>query len=888
MRTLLIALGTAAVACAVAYLRRRRRREAEGEPKSKLGLLEAPAAEPPTPEPAQGLTSQREGEVAPISVGAEESEPPTVNLNSYLDDRSSSSPVGLSEGTTQDARLDKTHPELPTPPVGLESQAQPESQVGASSHNPGEILAEAEPAASREAGPPGGDSRPAQQRDEVSPKAVIGDEKYPELPTPPVGLESQAQPESQVTGSSQNLGEIRAKAEPAASREAGPPSWGPPSAQQRDEVSRKGVMGIESDRAEAIPADHIAPRQEAPNKRSEPITRGPHRGIAVNQSEKSPMSRLSRPRAEIVCWRRERQWILAVQVPEEFVGTPGLAVIQDGQPLAPDESEEDCWRLCRAAGQISVLPGGDEHASQVTVALADQSYLQFKLSGGGEDKGRRVKYASHGSYLVVVPDNWRRDQKVCSTPPVEPEPVSLPGYRGHFFNLEKGGLNRIAFWTEDGAHRNLDSKAAVFELAGNRLRDANEKMGPLFGGAPPRIRSALEGGWRDIRTIVVGEEGSGTGKWRKDFTPCVSSVDQELPAALKAKESGWYFVRLYDCKEDLVESLDFRFATALTEIRVAQPEPFPSEAGHPPATLEFRHGNDCVVEPYERHAATLSVERQAGGTIAVVPPDPAFDRTYWELKPRLGSPVPISVLVERIWWRIGVEHSTPAETGWCDRPLALERDAFKATSDAVLYLRLPKRRWVNEVLVGFTEDKRRSYKVRAESRCLSVALREFGDAAEIADESGHFALRAWINLGIRELSCITCVIHSERASSPAERGPMRDAGAWLATISSAKLAGSLNFLSSEVRGPLRGIIHQLYAARPTGRGRRSAGVTKFKEEALCAIALAYESTRNGAVGAFQLPNCRRDQARRAARAFPDTLERLRRQTRVSRSRRPQT
>jgi hypothetical protein len=600
------------------------------------------------------------------------------------------------------------------------------------------------------------------------------------------------------------------------------------------------------------------------------------------------MSRPSRPRAEIVCWRRERQWILAVQVPEEFVGNPGLTVIQDGQPLAQDESREGCWHLCRAGGQISVLSAGNDDASEVTVALAHENYLQFKLSGEGEDEGRRVKYASYGSYLVVVPEGWRRNEEVCGIAAVEPEPVSLPGYRGHFFNLEKGGFNRIAFWTDAGAQRNLDSKAAVFELTGNCLHDAKERMGPLFGGAPPRIRCALEGGWRDIRTIVVGEEGSGTGKWREEFTPLASSVDQELPAALKAKESGWYFVRLYDRKEDLVESLDFRFATALIEIRVAQPGPFPSDAGHQSTTLEFRHGSDCIVEPCERHAATLSVEHQAGGTVAVVPADPAFDRTYWEFKPRLGSPVPISVLVERIWWRTGVEHSPPAETGWCDRQLALERDAFKATSDAVLYLRLPKRRWVSEVLVGFTEDKRRGYKVRADSRCLSVALREFGDGPEIADKSGDFALRAWINPGIRELSCTTCVIHSERASLPSESAPMRDAGAWLATISSAKLAGSLNFLSAEVRGPLRRVIHQLYAARPRGRGRRSAGLTKFKEEALCAIALAYEPTWNAAAGALQLPNCRRDQARRAARAFPDTLERLRRRTRVSRSRRPQT
>lgn len=877
MRTLVVVLGAAAAAWVSLYLLVRR-----------PGPVEPPAAEPPAPTPAQGLTPRLEGEFVPVSGRAAESEPSAVSPNSDVGNGSLSSPVELSEGTTQAARLDETHPEPPTPPAGLERQVRTGPQVAAAPQNLGEIVAEAEPAPSPETGPPGGHSPPAQQGDEVSPKSVIEDETYPELPTPPLDLESQAQSESQVAASAQDLGEIRAEAEPAATAEAAASGGDSPPAQPRDDVSPKAVIGIESDRAEAISPDPISPPQESLNKRNGPVTRPPRRGVRVNATEERPMSRPSQPRAEVVCWRRERQWILAVQLPEEFVGDPGLAVIQDPQPLAQDESREGCWHLRRAGGQISVLSVGNDDASEVTVALADENYLQFKLSGDGEDEGRRVKYASYGSYLVVVPESWRRDEEVCGIAPVEPEPVSLFGYRGHFFNLEKGGFNRIAFWTDAGAHRNLDSKAPVFELTGNRLPDAHEKMGPLFGGAPPRIRCALEGGWYDIRTIVVGEEGSGSGKWREEFAPTASSVDQELPAALKAKASGWYFVRLYDCNEDLVESLDFRFATALTAIRFTQPEPFPSEAGHASTTLEFRHDSDCVVEPCERQAAILSVEHQAGGTIAVVPADPAFDRTYWELKPRLRSPVPISVLVERLWWRAGVEHSPPAETGWCDRPLALERDAFKATSDAVLYLRLPKRRWVNEVMVGFTETKRRSCKVRADSRYFSIALREFGDAAEIADKSGDYALKAWINLGIRELTCVMCAVRSEMAPSPVRDGPMREAGAWLATISSAKLAGSLNFLGSQVRGPLRGVIRQLYAARPRGRGRRSGGVTKFKKEALCAIALAYESTRNGAAGALQLPNCRRDQARRAAGAFPHTLERLRRRTRVSRSRRPQT
>ena len=827
MQTLLVVLGVTAAVCIVLYLNKQRRLDAEGKACLKAGPQQSSAETEQSPgsEGVQNTPSrQPEGEV-----------------------------VGPIEGTQ----------ELEQGPVMADREAY------SSKSETGECLEEA--------------------GQDVPTSVAIA-----EGTTPQDGLEGRPGMEPQPDNSPQDSGHQtedvqRELLAVVASRGVQPQGGGDSqSGQQADQV-RSEVVSRAERQADDVAPNHIAPRapQKARADRTEPAKRGGRRPTPAHETEKPPSHQPKRSQAtpEIVCWKRERQWIAAVQVPEDFVADPDLAVMQDGQPLTQDESREDCWHLRRAAGQVSVRSSRNESLDAATVALGEQSCLLFKLSLGNQDQGRRVKYATHGSFLVIAPDDWKRDEVMSGTAPVEPEPVSISSYTAHFFNLEKDGPNKIAFWASAGTHQTLDSKVPTFELVGNHLSDANERMGPLFGGGPPRIRSVCEEGWQDIGTIVIGEEGSGTGKWRTAFRRSAASAEQELRSALDTREAGWYFVRLYDPRDDLVESLDFRFATGLGEIRVPQPEPFPSQSGHGSVTVEFHHTTDCVVEAADRHASALHVEREAGRTRVVVPASPGFDQTHWEVKCRSGSCVKISVLVERIWWSRGREHLLPAQTEWSDRPLVVERDGFKATSDAVLYLWLPKPRWVDEVLVGFAEDKRRTYSAPVDSRCVSIPLREFGDAAELAHRFRDSAFRAWINSANGEESGVVAVVRREEPPFTPVSGLMRHPELWLATISSARLAGTLNLLSSKVRGPLRGVMQQLYAVRPRRRGRRGAEVSKFKERALCAIALACESVRDGSVSGFTVPKRRQEQASRAAQAFPETLERLRRRSRPSRLRR---
>ena len=52
-----------------------------------------------------------------------------------------------------------------------------------------------------------------------------------------------------------------------------------------------------------------------------------------------------------------------------------------------------------------------------------------------------------------------------------------------------------------------------------------------------------------------------------------------ITAQIVRKRAGWYFIRFYNCHDELIDSLDFRFI-GLLAITIHQNCPIPSSAGH--------------------------------------------------------------------------------------------------------------------------------------------------------------------------------------------------------------------------------------------------------------------------------------------------------------------
>jgi hypothetical protein len=182
------------------------------------------------------------------------------------------------------------------------------------------------------------------------------------------------------------------------------------------------------------------PKEAKPRKEGEPVSPenrgGRSRGtVQKDQAAHRRERRVRTLKPEVVCWKREREWILAVELPDDFAESQNVTVVQDDKPLDKDEAAKGCWRLSQLHGEVVVRILEAENESPFKITLGDTGCLVFKLSGGDRNQGRHVKRPSSGSCLVVVPKDWKRDEALAGTPPYEPEDVCLSGYRAHFFEL---------------------------------------------------------------------------------------------------------------------------------------------------------------------------------------------------------------------------------------------------------------------------------------------------------------------------------------------------------------------------------------------------------------------------------------------------------------------
>ncbi len=242
-------------------------------------------------------------------------------------------------------------------------------------------------------------------------------------------------------------------------------------AEEKNEHEKKTAVGLaEKERRDQIEEELHTPEDDRHNakekrERPKPGGRGGRpRDTPLEDREKQPKREITSrlPKPEIVCWTREREWVAAVEAPQDPLGHSNLLVLQNGSPLRQVESTEGYWFLEHLDGQVVVRC--DEDTGESTIPLGDSCLLIFKLLGEDRNRGRHVKAPSSGWYLVIVPSNWERDEALCGTPFVAPERVSLPGHQAHFFIFDKGGDGQIAFRTPAGDVVRVRSTSPRFEL----------------------------------------------------------------------------------------------------------------------------------------------------------------------------------------------------------------------------------------------------------------------------------------------------------------------------------------------------------------------------------------------------------------------------------------
>ncbi len=419
----------------------------------------------------------------------------------------------------------------------------------------------------------------------------------------------------------------------------------------------------------------------------------------------------------------------------------------------------------------------------------------------------------------------------------------------------------IAFRDSTGRSLVIGFSEPRFQFVGQELPDASENSGPLFGGPPPRIRVA-DGSWEDVGTIVLGAEGSGRGRWRMTFEPNPAIAEQDMPAEIARRKAGWYFVRFYDLRHELIDSLDFRFGAGLQGITIQQSDPFPPATGHGAMTIEFQHDADWYVYGHPRVPGHVKIERTAGKTILTIPLVQECDRTHWLLGPTGGPQVEVTMLAERVWWGVSNVNAPPSK--WRDTCLSLSPQDFSATSEEAVWLRFPEPRWTDGVFVGFQQGRWREYVPNVAENTITIALRDFSDSQELADRTEDHVLRAWIKMNGNFHEAAVATVAAEVVKETLN----------VARIPACHLASVLTALHRATRGPLRQLVKEV--RRQYRRPRRSpAGDNvEFAKEALCAIAVFLQLTEPRQSVTPKSANRWRSRARLASQQFPETMRQV--------------
>ncbi|MFQ5953525.1 MAG: hypothetical protein ACE5JZ_00505 [Kiloniellales bacterium] len=390
--------------------------------------------------------------------------------------------------------------------------------------------------------------------------------------------------------------------------------------------------------------------------------------------------------------------------------------------------------------------GGD--TTELPLLTENRAALFFRVVD--DDFARYVEQPSRGLNLIVVPDEWRYDSERSGPPPIAFEAFGIPGYTVHYFFPSRGPL--LAFERPGQGRLELEVGQPRFRLEGQTLSDNEEKIGPLFVGNVPALVAESHGLSR-INSVVIGEEGHGSGRWKKDYSLTASDDDRwPLPEDLQEHGSGWYFLRLYDAGDNLVDSLDFRYVRGLRHLQVKTPDLQAPDLENK-VCVALAHDKSVSVRPLES-IPSLDVENIPDADLVESifrwPCDPKIRTARFELKGG-GKSVRVSFQTDRIWWALTDLEQEVHRADWQRAPIETRHKVFLPTSDAELLWRFPPSVSA-PAFVGFQRTNRRPLLQPDAEGVAQIKLCEFSEAQELRTLGRHW-FQLWLSTEQEETQC---------------------------------------------------------------------------------------------------------------------------------------
>jgi hypothetical protein len=489
--------------------------------------------------------------------------------------------------------------------------------------------------------------------------------------------------------------------------------------------------------------------------RIEPIKRG---GGRFHPIESETTHRSSGIHVELIAYYYANVW----QVLLEAKAGEGkeLTVYQNDVDLDAGRSEiaPSTFGPLRSTSPIRIRWKDAFHAEKLLDWCIYPIFFQVIES----DFARRIARPSLGLNLAVVPQNWEYVEERSGPPPHEMEACSIPGCVVHYFSPARSQALTFKPPERDAIEFRLSKPR--FRLDGCYISDEQKKLGPIFVGPPPQLQG-VNGGVTSARTVVVGREGRGVGKWRCSYKLDKGNISGwPLPDDILNQGSGWYFVRLYDSQDGLIDSLDFRYIPRLQNINVKLPK-LTDSSDEQRISVEFVHEAGVSVTRLGSSVQSIS------SSLGVQSGQDLYRTTKfeWPQSPHIrevsfrvddgGMPVPVTFETDRVWWAL-VYPQQEIGVHWQSASIHVPNEAFLPESDIELRVRFPLSS-VMEAFVGFEHTSRRALRYCGAEGMAVLRLHEFSEAEQLKTLGTHNFL-LWLRDGDEEIQLNVINVTVER------------------------------------------------------------------------------------------------------------------------------
>lgn len=452
---------------------------------------------------------------------------------------------------------------------------------------------------------------------------------------------------------------------------------------------------------------------------------------------------------EIHSWKKNEIWHFGLNIINLSSKKTNFQIFQEDKILSKAEPGNDQWEIKSFSPVIVRWRDGSEFIEKTFQIIPDQidSPLIFKLQF--PDYGRLMKYLSNGSYLMVVPVDWKLDEKLSCQPSVEKELTSIDGYLAYKLSLTGADNSILVYRKPDAKTLCFARQKNRFLLSTNHSIDLSEIDNPLFCAELPSIIDQ-EKSWKDVQLIILRDHDYNYQNLQRLPSSLVASNDFDLnllesrgEGALNKTNNLNFLCDIYDQFNVLLESVKFRFIDYLKAVVIPDYPIVPGKNGHEALQIEFMHDENCEIKLSPGDSANVEMMSNDIGTIAKVFPVPTLDVINWVICDDQDRELSLTTRLDRVWWQLTKDSKIPQKINAKDVPLLLSLSELNNMTDLGIYIWIPPAFESKKISIGLEKNSAKEFQWKKDEPGIFAPLKVILNEQQTLCSKNHLQIKMW-------------------------------------------------------------------------------------------------------------------------------------------------